>query len=75
MLAAKAELLKVLDAEIVNEVQEDELETEIENTDMTQERIDLKWTHTAAKQRTPAYLHEPRHRKHHLTMTRVENPH
>ena len=40
-LAAKAELLNGLDAEIVGEIPEDELETEIENTDAIQERIEL----------------------------------
>ena len=40
-LAAKAELLKGLDAEIVGEIHEDELEGEVENADMIQERIEL----------------------------------
>ena len=40
-LAAKAELLKGLDGEIVGEIHEDELEGEVENADTIQERIEL----------------------------------
>ena len=49
-LAAKAELLKGLEAEIVGEIPEDELETKIENQnrerrrDPGTHRVDYNWT-------------------------------